>query len=61
MKLLLFRHMWGIDEAPEDVFPKIKELEYNGIEMALPVKNESDNIKDLLDKYNFLFYSTDFY
>ena len=36
MKLEVMRHLWGIDEPWERVFPKIKDLGYAGIESPLP-------------------------
>ena len=35
MELLIFRHMWGIDQPWQPVYPQIKALKYDGIEVAL--------------------------
>ena len=36
MKLLLVRHLWGVDGAWEQVFPQFRQAGYGAIECALP-------------------------
>ncbi len=56
MKLTLYRHLWGVEEAWETVFPKIKELGYVGIETHLALtQNEQQRLSSLLKEHNFSF------
>jgi sugar phosphate isomerase/epimerase len=55
MRLLLIRHLWGVAGAWEDVFPRIKELGYHGIEAALPPAADRKRFRELLDRHGFEF------
>lgn len=53
MELLIFRHLWGITEEWETLFPRIKELRYDGIEHILPDEKDRARFRTLLDLYGF--------
>jgi sugar phosphate isomerase/epimerase len=53
MDLLLFRHLWGVTESWEDVFPRIKEEGFAGIETVLPEADRRDLFLELLDAHGF--------
>lgn len=53
MKLLLIRHLWGIDEPWEIAFPKIRECGYGGIESSVPKKEDQERFRKLLDQFRF--------
>lgn len=53
MELLVFRHMWGIDMPWQPVYPKIKKLGYNGIEIALSLIANQGEFFDILQKNHF--------
>ncbi len=55
MKLLLFRHLWGVCGTWEQVFPTFMESGYQGIECALPPRQEHPRLRRLLDEYHFEF------
>lgn len=55
MKLTLIRHLWGVDEAWETVFPKIAALGYTGIEMPLPGPEDRARFRALLDQHGFAY------
>ncbi|MCG8608379.1 sugar phosphate isomerase/epimerase, partial [bacterium] len=56
MKLSLFRHLWGVEEAWETVFPKIEDLGYAGVEThLLPSQNERQQLSELIKRHNFRF------
>ncbi len=48
MKLMLFRHLWGVDEAWETFFPKAKKAGYQGIETGVPQGKDRAKLKKLL-------------
>ena len=48
MKLLLFRHLWGVDEPWETFFPKAKKAGYHGIETWVPEPKERGRFRKLL-------------
>jgi len=52
MKLEVMRHLWGVDEPWERVFPKIKDLGYAGIESPLPEPNRASEFAGLLEKHD---------
>ena len=55
MLLQTFRHLWGITEPFEKVFPRIKHAGYDGIEFK-GIKVSGDNrFKQLLNTYSFQF------
>lgn len=52
MQLVIFRHLWGIEESLEQVLPKIAQLGiYGGIEAALPLLQESPAARQLLREH----------
>lgn len=53
MHLMLFRHLWGVDGAWEDVFPKIRDAGYAGIEAVLPEPQDRERFRALLDRHGF--------
>lgn len=53
MELTIFRHLWGITEPWETLFPKIKSLGYQGIEHILPDAADRDRFRRLLDQHQF--------
>ena len=53
MKLLIFRHLWGITEPWESLFPRIKELKYDGIEHILPEEKDRSRFVGLLGLHGF--------
>ncbi len=53
MKLHLFRHLWGVNETWETVFPLIKANGYTGIEAPLPSDEDKARFKALLKEYHF--------
>jgi len=53
MELLIYRHLWGITEAWETLFPRIKDLRYSGIEHILPDEGDRDRFRKLLDLHGF--------
>ena len=55
MDLLMFRHLWGIAEPWETLFPKIHALRYDGIEHILPDASERTRFGTLLDAHRFAY------
>src|SRR5450432_2581791 len=55
MELKLIRHLWGVDEPWEAVFPKFKALGYTGIECVLPGLEQRDGLRKLLDGHGFAY------
>lgn len=55
MKLKTFRHLWGITDPFEQVFPLIKSEGYDGIEYKGAVAAANPIFKSLLDEYGFKF------
>ncbi|MCZ6817884.1 MAG: sugar phosphate isomerase/epimerase [Calditrichaeota bacterium] len=56
MKLSLYRHLWGVDDPWETVFPKIKELGYSGIESHLSQDRDQRRLlQDLMKQHDFRF------
>ncbi|MFA7002718.1 MAG: TIM barrel protein [Verrucomicrobiia bacterium] len=53
MKLILFRHLWGVDGAWEQVFPQFKKAGYRGIESKLPLPAEHRRFRALLAAHGF--------
>lgn len=53
MDLVIYRHLWGITESWESVFPKIRELGYRGIEHILPEESDRNRFRDLLNLHRF--------
>jgi len=55
MKLALHRHLWGVTEPWDTVFPRIKSLGFAGIEAGLPAADHRGRLRDLLDQHGFSF------
>src|SRR5258708_6568463 len=55
MDLVLIRHLWGISEAWETVFPRIKADGFTGIESPLPAPQERARFRALLDAHGFCY------
>jgi sugar phosphate isomerase/epimerase len=53
MKLRVFRHLWGITESWETLFPKIRALGYDGIEHILPEPSQRNLFRQQLDLHGF--------
>jgi len=51
MDLLLIRHLWGVPNRWEDVFPQFKETGYRGIEAPVPPPAEQEHFRRLLDQH----------
>ncbi len=50
MQLSLIRQLWGIDKPWDEVLQKIRELDFDGIEVALPFLEPHQDYVDLQDK-----------
>jgi hypothetical protein len=55
MQLLLTRHLWGITESWEQVFPRIQAEGYGAIEAPLPAPADQARFRALLDQYGFAY------
>jgi sugar phosphate isomerase/epimerase len=53
MQLWLMRHLWGVTETWEEVFPRIKDSGYVGIEAVIPPPEERARFRKLLERYRF--------
>jgi len=53
MRLILFRHLWGVDGAWEAVFPRFAAAGYRGIESRLPEPADRGRFRDLLQQHGF--------
>jgi len=53
MKLWLMRHLWGVTEAWEEVFPRIRDSGYVGIEAVVPPAEERERFMKLLEQHSF--------
>lgn len=53
MQLLVFRHLWGLEEPWEAHFSRIKAAGYDGIEMAAPVVKDPAHFIDAMQLHNF--------
>lgn len=60
MQFKLFRHLWGVEEPWEQVFPRIKAEGFVGIESAMPASADAQRFKGLLSKYGFEFIAQGF-
>ena len=49
----MFRHLWGITEEWESLFPKISALGFQGIEHILPEEAQLARFRGLLDQHRF--------
>ncbi len=48
MNLMLFRHLWGVGESWEHVFPEFRQEGYAGIEVGLPPEDQAGRFRDLI-------------
>jgi sugar phosphate isomerase/epimerase len=55
MKLIIFRHLWGVAGGWEDLFPRFKRAGYHGIESALPPSADRKRFRGLLQKHGLEF------
>jgi hypothetical protein len=55
MQLMLFRHLWGVEEPWEEAFPRIKAAGYHGIEAGPPRPEDEARWQDLLAAYEFAY------
>jgi sugar phosphate isomerase/epimerase len=55
MQLLVMRHLWGVAEAWEIAFPRIKQSGYDGIEAPLPPPDQQEHFQKLLGDYGFAY------
>ncbi len=51
MKLKTIRHLWGVDEAWETLFPKLKSLGYAGVECPIPPPEQRARFGQLLAEH----------
>jgi hypothetical protein len=51
MKLILFRHLWGVAGEWEDTFPKFKHAGYQGIESQMPQPKDRKRFHGLLQRH----------
>jgi sugar phosphate isomerase/epimerase len=50
---MIFRHLWGLTEPWDTLFPTIHGLGYQGIEHILPDKPDRQRFRSLLDRLGF--------
>lgn len=55
MELHLMRHLWGVSDSWEQVFPKFKAAGYVGIDALPPGPDDVDRFRQLLDEYGFAY------
>jgi hypothetical protein len=55
VQLKLIRHLWGLDEPWETLFPKILASGYAGVEGPVPPAHEQHLFRDLLARYRLDF------
>jgi hypothetical protein len=55
MKLILFRHLWGVAGEWEDLFPRFKRAGYRGIESPVPPTADRKRFRALLQKHGLEF------
>ena len=53
MELRLMRHMWGVSESWENVFPRFKSAGYQGIDALPPDTRDRNRFRGLLAEYEF--------
>lgn len=53
MKLQLFRHLWGVNQPWETVFPQFRQFGYKGIECPPPPEADRARFADLLKQHGF--------
>ncbi len=55
MKLKTFRHLWGITGPFQNIFPRIRDAGYDGIEYKGAAAAKDASFKRLLDEHSFEF------
>jgi hypothetical protein len=55
MKLILYRHLWGMAGEWEDVFPKFKQAGYRGVESPMPQPEDRKRFRALLQRHRLEF------
>lgn len=55
MELVLVRHLWGITQPWEDVFPRIQASGYTAIEAPIPTPADQPRFRALLQQYGFAY------
>jgi hypothetical protein len=55
MELKLIRHLWGVDQAWEETFPRFRAEGFTGIECRLPAPADRDRFQRLLAAHGFAF------
>ena len=53
MRLVLTRHLWGLAERWEDLFPRIRASGYEAIETPVPPPADRARFRALLDEHGF--------
>ena len=51
MKLVIFRHLWGVTGQWEELFPRFKQAGYSGIEAAIPPAADRQRFRALLQQH----------
>jgi sugar phosphate isomerase/epimerase len=55
MKLILIRHLWGVNGPWEQVFPQFQQAGYGGVEGRVPPSGERKRFRALLQEHGFEF------
>ena len=55
MKLVLFRHLWGVEEPWEQAFPKFRAFGYEGVEGGMPAQGDAEHFRDLLGEHGLAY------
>jgi len=53
MRLVLTRHLWGLDEPWNTLFPRIRASGYEAIETPVPPPSERERFRAALDEHGF--------
>lgn len=53
MKLILFRHLWGVTDPWEQAFPQFAAAGYQGIESRMPDAGDRQRFESLLKQHRF--------
>lgn len=53
MKLKLIRQLWGIDKPWDEVFERIRQAGFSGVEIALPFLEPVDSTKEMISRFEF--------
>lgn len=55
MKLMLIRHLWGVEDRPEDCFGRFVGKGYKGVETALPAEADEERFRGLLAEHKLTY------